>query len=232
MSSQKAPSEPRQNSLALGVAAAAGVLAAILRVVPHPPNFSSIGALGLFGGARLPAWKAYAFPVGIMILSDLMLWVLTGFDFKYSLGHLSRGFVYASFMIYVFIGRSLLRHRTSIASITLAATLGALQFFILTNFCEWLFQPYQLYYDEIPAAFRYSRDWDGLVTCFAVALPFYQGELPYVAHPFMLFTDFRLSFVWLYLGDLGFTILYLLVHAKLSNMIAQPARTALPAPNA
>ena len=55
--------ESRQHPLALGVAIAAGVIAAILRVVPHPPNFSSVGALGLFGGARLPAWKGYAFPM-------------------------------------------------------------------------------------------------------------------------------------------------------------------------
>src|SRR2546426_1032106 len=136
---------PRQ-SLALSVAVVAGILAAILRIVPHPPNFSGVGALGLFGGARLRAWQAYALPLGIMILSDLSLWVLTGFDYKYSLAHFSRVFVYASFMIYVLIGRWL-RDIDSLASITLAATVGGVQFFLLTNFCEWLFQPLQPYYE-------------------------------------------------------------------------------------
>jgi hypothetical protein len=218
------PAADRTSPIAAGVTVAAGILAMILRIVPHPPNFSAVGALGLFGGARLPAWKAYAYPLGVMVLSDLTLWVLTGFDFKYSLGHLSRVFVYASFMIYVFIGRCLLRQTTA-GSVALAVTLGALQFFVVTNFCEWLFQPWQPYYYDIPAAFRYSRDWDGLVTCFAVALPFYQTESSIVAHPFMLFNDFRLSLGWLFVGDLVFTITFILVHAKLVQRLnrTQPA---------
>src|SRR3954454_16784234 len=100
MNADKPPAEQEapSHSLALGVAVVAGFIAAIMRIVPHPPNFSSVGALGLFGGARLRAWQAYLLPLAIMVLSDLLLWVLTGFDFKYSLGHLSRVFVYASFM--------------------------------------------------------------------------------------------------------------------------------------
>jgi hypothetical protein len=224
---QESPYRP----LALGVAIVAGFIATILRIVPHPPNFSSVGALGLFGGARLRAWQAYLFPLAIMIVSDLLLWVLTGFDFKYSLGHLSRVFVYASFMIYVFIGRWL-RDTNSITSIALAATLGGLQFFLLTNFCEWLFQPMQPYYDQIPAAFQYSRDWSGLMTCFTFALPFYQGEVPYVEHPFMLFTDFRLSLVWTVLGDVVFTTIYMLVYAKLAQRATSTEQTPVPATNA
>jgi hypothetical protein len=231
MDKTPAEQEPTPRSLALGVAVVAGIITMLLRVVPHPPNFSSVGALGLFGGARLRGWQAYALPIGIMILSDLTLWLLTGFDYKYSLGHLSRVFVYASFMIYVLIGRWL-RETNSIAAVAIAATLGALQFFVLTNFCEWLFQPWQPYYDEIPAAFRYSRDLSGLANCFAFALPFYQQEVPYVAHPFMLFTDFRLSLVWTFLGDLIFTTAYLLIHARLTQRAATTEPTAIPATGA
>ena len=204
---------------------------AVTCIVAHPPNFSSVGGLGLFGGARLRAWQAYLFPIGIMIVSDLLLWGLTGFDFKYSLGHLSRVFVYASFLIYVFIGRWL-RETNSMTSIALAATLGALQFFILTNFCEWLFQPWQPYFAEIPAAFRYGRDLNGLMTCFAYALPFYQGEIPYVDHPFMLFTDFRLSLVWTFLGDMFFSTVYLLAYARLAKTSSNARPLPVPATNA
>ena len=35
------------------------VLAALLRLAPHPPNFSPIGGVALFGGARLRGWQAY-----------------------------------------------------------------------------------------------------------------------------------------------------------------------------
>jgi hypothetical protein len=210
--------------LALGIAVVAGIVAAALRVVPHPPNFSGVGGLGIFGGARLRAWHAFLLPLGIMIASDCALWVLTGFDSKYSLGHLSRVYVYASFMIYVALGRWLC-DRTSLRSIALAATLGGLQFFVLTNFCSWLFQPWEAGYETIPDAFRYSRDLSGLATCFAYALPFYQGELPYVDHPFMLFTDFRLSLIWTCLGDVIFSTAYLLVYARLAQrrVSAEPA---------
>lgn len=229
MNADKAPAEQEasSHSLALGVAVAAGFIAAIMRIVPHPPNFSSVGALGLFGGARLRAWQAYLLPLAIMILSDLLLWVLTGFDFKYSLGHLSRVFVYASFMIYVFIGRWL-RDTNSVTSIMLAATLGGVQFFVLTNFCEWLFQPWQ---PGIPAAYLYTRDLSGLITCFAYALPFYDGTLPYVDHPFMLFTDFRLSLIWTCLGDVIFSTVYFLAHARLVKLASSARMLPVPVTN-
>jgi hypothetical protein len=226
------PEKPTWRPLALAVAVNAGILAAVFRIVPHPPNFSGFGGLGLFGGARLRGWQAYVLPLAIMVLSDLALWMLTGFDFKYSLGHLSRVFVYASFMIYVLIGRTL-RQTNSVWSITLAATLGGLQFFVLTNFCEWLFQPWQPYYDQIPAPFRYSRDLNGLLTCFAYALPFY-GDVPIVDHPFMLFTDFRLSLVWTILGDIIFSVAYFWIYARLeqSGIWAEPAPQAAVPPGA
>jgi hypothetical protein len=218
---QESPIRP----IALGVALLAGFIAAVLRVVPHPPNFSSVGALGIFGGARLRAWHAYVLPLGIMIGSDFCLWVLTGFDAKYSLGHLSRAYVYSAFMIYVLIGRCLCK-RNSLRSVVFAALLGGLQFFIVTNFCSWLFQPLEAGYEQLPDVYRYSRDLHGLLTCFALALPFYQGELPFVSHPFMLFTDLRLSLLWTCVGDVVFSTAYFLMYAKLTKSRAATASIA------
>ncbi len=207
--------------LAMGVALAAGILAVILRIVPHPTNFSAVGACSLFGGARVRTWHAYLLPLGVMIVSDLFLWVLSGFDFNYSLAHPSRFFVYGSFMIYVWIGRRL-DERNSIGAVALAGTLGGLQFFVLTNFCDWLFQP--LYYSMIPEMFRYSRDLNGLTACFVAALPFYQSEP--MSHPFVMLTDSRLNVVWTVLGDILFTTGYILIYAKLAKRLEampQPA---------
>jgi hypothetical protein len=214
----KSPEQPSPPpSIALSVAAVAGLIAVVLRIVPHPPNFSSVGALGLFGCARLRGWQACVFLMGSLMVSDMLLWTLTGFDEKYWLGHLSRPYVYASFLLYIPIGRWLMR-RTTIASIALASSLGALQFFLVTNFCEWLFQPWQPYYDQLPEVYRYSRDLSGLATCFTIALPFYQNDLPFTPHPFMLFRDFRLSLAWTYLGDVIFSTVYLLAFAKLAKL--------------
>jgi hypothetical protein len=201
--------------VAFAIAMVAGLLAAMLRVVPHPPNFSSVGALGIFGGARLRTWQAYLLPLGIMLLSDLALWTITGFNDKYSLTHISRVYVYASFMIYVFIGRCISK-QNSIMSVALAAVLGGLQFFVVTNFCEWLFQPWQPYYEQLPEAFRYSRDVSGLAQCFLMALPFYQTETPVAAHPFMLFSDLSLGLPWTIIGDVFFSIAFFAIHERLA----------------
>ena len=211
MNTDKLPDqESPHRSLALSVAIVAGLLAVILRVVPHPTNFSSVGACSLFGGARMRSWHAYLLPLGVMVVSDLALWVLSGFDHNYSLAHVSRAYVYASFMIYVWIGRWL-HDKNSIASTTIAATLGGLQFFVLTNFCTWLFQPLTI------VAIPYSRDITGLLACFAAALPFYQTEASFVDAPFVVLTDYRLNIVWTVLGDILFTTAYLLIYGKLAQ---------------
>jgi len=227
MSTDKPTSEQENAArpLAIGVAIVAGILATVLRIVPHPTNFSSVGALSLFGGARVRTWHAYLLPLGVMVFSDLILWALSGFDFNYSLGHPSRAFVYASFMIYVWIGRQL-AHKNSLGAVALAGTLGGLQFFVLTNFCVWLFQPY---YFATPI---YSNDLNGLMMCFAAALPFYQGETAFGAHPFALLTDFKLTIVWTILGDIIFTWTYLFVHAKLVSRVAGTESTSVSASNA
>ena len=223
-------SPPR--SLALNVEIVAGIVAATLRIVPHPPNFSGVGGLGIFGGARLRGWQAYLLPLGIMVASDLALWVCTFFDPLYSLGHLSRLYVYGSFMIYVAIGRWL-SNKNSIASVTFAATLGGILFFIVTNFCDWLFQPLQVGYEAIPAPWKYSRDLDGLITCFGWALGFYRQETPVMPHPFMVVTNFPLAMaVWTVLGDILFTTAYLLIYGKLAQRTPRNEQVPMPVTNA
>ncbi len=51
------------------------VAAAALRLVPHPPNFTPIGAMALFSGAMLGRRGiiALAAPLGALLLSDLAL---------------------------------------------------------------------------------------------------------------------------------------------------------------
>jgi hypothetical protein len=215
-----------QPRAALPIAALASVVAIVLRVAPHPPGFWGVGALGLFGGARLRLWHAMMLTLGTMVASDLLLWLFTDLDFKYSLGHPSRLYVYPSFLIYVLLGR-LLRNSNSLGSVALAAVAGSLQFFVVTNFCEWLFQPWMPGYEILPDLYRYSRDLNGLAACFTLALPFYQGELPYTAHPFMLFRDFRLSLFWSCLGDVFFATIYFAAYAKFAK--TAPANTQMPA---
>lgn len=208
--------DPSSRPLAAGLTLLAGVLAVVIRLVPHPANLSPVGALGLFGGARLASWKAFLYPVAVMLVSDFGLWTLTGFDFKYSPLHVSRAYVYGSFLLYVAIGR-LLRDKASPAWVFGASLLGSLQFFLVTNFFDWLFQPLQ----TVPEAFRYTRDLSGLMNCYVAALPFFQGESPLSLHAIVV-GDPRYSLFGLVVGDLLFTGVLFGLHTTL-------ARAAFPA---
>src|SRR5437879_7014908 len=102
------------------------LLAAALRIAPHPWNFTPVGAMALFSGAVLKDRRlAFLFPLVALFAGDLFI----GF-------HKLIPIVYASFLINVAIGLWL-RDRRTVARISLATFLGAIQFFLVTNFAVW-----------------------------------------------------------------------------------------------
>src|SRR5260370_36198210 len=104
------------------------VLSALLRILPHPWNLTPVGAMALFSGAMFRnRWIAFLLPLASLFAGDLFV----GF-YKLML------IVYASFATSVAIGRWLGRNRT-VARISGAVLLGALQFFVITNFAVWAF---------------------------------------------------------------------------------------------
>lgn len=146
-------------------------LAALLRLVPHPPNFSPIAAMALFGGAYLPKrWLAFAAPFGALLLSDLVI----GF-------HALMPIVYGSVALVVCLGWLLERRRTA-GRVALAATAGSVLFFLLTNFGVWAFGD------------MYPKTAAGLAASYTAAIPFFQnalaGDLFFTA---LLFGGFTLA---------------------------------------
>jgi hypothetical protein len=130
------------------------VLAAAFRLVPHPPNFSPIGAMALFGGAYFGRRAlAFAAPLGALFLSDLAL----GF-------HAGMPFVYASVALIVAIGW-VVRTRVTAITVAGAALASSLLFFAVTNLGVWLQSGM---YPATPA---------GLAACFVAALPFFQNTI-------------------------------------------------------
>lgn len=130
------------------------LVAATLRLVPHPPNFTPIGAMALFGGAYLGRnTLAFAAPLGALLLSDLVLGFYDGM-----------GFVYAATAAAVLVGWAIAPRRTAV-NIVLAATASATLFFVVTNFGVWL------------GSGMYPRDLSGLAACYAAAIPFFQNSL-------------------------------------------------------
>jgi len=145
--------------------------AAVLRLVPHPPNFTPIGAMALFSGAYVGR-KALAFvaPFGALLLSDLVLGFYHG-----------QATVYLSVAVIVMIGMVALS-RVSALRVGGAAIISSILFFVITNFGMWLFSGF------------YPRTWTGLEACYVAAIPFFQntiaGDLFYST---LLFGGFRLA---------------------------------------
>ncbi len=127
-------------------------------------NLSPVGAIGIFGGARLRSWQAFVLPLAIMMVTDVCLWLLHGFHDNYALWHVSRPFVYGSFMLYVLIGR-MIANTNSPWRIGAASLIGSAQFYLITNFQSWL-ELTQLY----------SRDVAGLIQCYIAGLLFDGGR--------------------------------------------------------
>jgi hypothetical protein len=226
--SQTAPESEKPTNgrrpLAAALTLVAGAFTALFRVIPHPANFTSVGALGLFGGARMRVWHACAVPLVVMAVSDLALWSVSGFDPQYSLLHISRSYVYASLLVYVLIGRMIANSR-SVLVIAGASLLGSLQFFLVTNLFDWLFQP--LIWAEIAEPFRYSRDLGGLLNCYLAGLPFFKADYSFnILHLFTI-GDMRLGFYCTVVGDLLFTGVLFGLHGLLSPAKAPAERIEL-----
>ncbi|HEV7349518.1 DUF6580 family putative transport protein [Telluribacter sp.] len=129
--------------------------AALSRLLPHPFNFTPIGAMALFGGAYFGRkYLAFLVPLSAMLISDLLL----GF-------HGSMWAVYGSFILIVLIGMGLLR-KITVGRVLAASTLSSILFFLITNFAVWYH-----------AGSMYPQTPAGLLACYVAGLQFYQQEL-------------------------------------------------------
>jgi hypothetical protein len=130
------------------------ILAAVVRILPHPWNFTPIGAMAIFSGAMFRDRRvAFLLPLVALFAGDLFVGL-----------HRLMPVVYASFLLSVFIG-TWLANRRGILRFGGAVFLGALQFFFITNFAVW-----QLFgtYPPTPA---------GLAACYIAGLPLFGNTL-------------------------------------------------------
>jgi hypothetical protein len=129
-------------------------LAAALRIAPHPWNFTPVGAMALFSGGIIRGRRlAFFFPILALFVGDIFI----GF-------HRLMPVVYASVLVSVAIG-FWLRDRRNLGRITAATLLGAIQFFLVTNFAVWAF------------GLSYPRNGAGLLACYVAGIPFFWNTL-------------------------------------------------------
>jgi hypothetical protein len=131
------------------------ILAAMSRFLPHPYNFTPIGALGLFAGAHADKRWAWLIAPAALLLSDLFIGlynpvVMAG--------------VYAGFAAGGWLGRRYLGQGRTAPRIAGTAAAHAVLFFVVSNLGVWL------------AGF-YPRTVEGLVQCYVMAIPFFGSTL-------------------------------------------------------
>ena len=119
------------------------IFGVICRLIPHPPNFSPITAIALFGGLNFSDKRiAFSIPLIVLFLSDLILGI--------SVINL---FVYTGFLTIVFLG-------TKIKSIKFGnIILSSFIFFLISNFGVWII--------------GYPKNIEGLILCYTMAIPFF-----------------------------------------------------------
>ncbi|MBI2027803.1 MAG: hypothetical protein HYS98_08415 [Deltaproteobacteria bacterium] len=130
------------------------LVAALSRLLPHPPNFTPILSMGLFAGAHFENKKGtFIVLLGSMLLSDLFL----GF-------HSTLPAIYAILGLITVLG-FWLRNKTSITKIVVSSILASAVFFVLSNFAVWAMGSY------------YPKTWVGIVECYTLAIPFFGNTL-------------------------------------------------------
>ncbi|GBF39954.1 hypothetical protein LPTSP1_29630 [Leptospira johnsonii] len=144
------------------VAFALLVLAVLSRFLPHLPNFTPVLAISIFGGVYFSnRWLAIALPLGIMLISDLVIGL-----------HDMIPVIYGLFVVYAIVGIKL-KDRLGVGSLAIAGFAGSVSFFVITNFFVWL------------TSGMYTLSGQGLVECYIAAIPFFKysllGDFTYVS---------------------------------------------------
>lgn len=130
------------------------LFAALMRLLPHYPNFTPVAAIALFGGAHLgKRWLAFFVPLAALFISDLFL----GF-------HGLMLPVYIGFALVVLLG-TLMRNHIRIPVVIGGSLAASTLFFLITNLAVWLGSPF------------YAQNLQGLLSCYIAAIPFFHSSI-------------------------------------------------------
>lgn len=148
--------------------------------MPHPWNLAPSGAVALYSGARLRSWQAYALPLAVYLATNAVKAMYLGKQFFF---FPLMPVILGCFALNVLLGRVLTKTESPMR-IGLAGLAGSLQFFVITNFAQWLIMGVDPSVAQNLLPGTYPRSWAGLVDCFAQAVPFYRdgtllGDLLY-----------------------------------------------------
>ncbi len=146
------------------------IIVAVSRLIPHPPNFTPVLSIALFSGAFFKkSWVAVFVSIIGLSISNAVL----GF---YSISIIVTAIMTALTFLGIFLKNN--PSRLNIFSYSLGSSF---LFFIISNFFVWT------------SSGLYSKNLDGLITCYTMALPFFQNSLiSTLIYSFALFEGARM----------------------------------------
>ena len=136
--------------------------------MPHPPNFSPMAAIGLFGAAHFAKkWQAFFIPIIGIWLSDLVInnYIYNSFSSNFVWFYGGFYWQYISYAFIIFAGLFIFNKGISVTN-----TLGGMVsssgiFFLFSNFGVWA------------GGAMYTKNISGLITCYAAGIPFIHNTI-------------------------------------------------------
>lgn len=139
--------------------------AAVVRLLPHAPNFAPVGAMGLFGAAYFRKSWALLLPFTALFLSDLVLNNTIYSAYFPTFTWISSPWMYLSFAAVVAAGLGWFSAGVSKLKIAGATVSSSLVFFLVSNLGVFL------------ESGMYPKTAGGLLMCYTAGLPFLTNTL-------------------------------------------------------
>ncbi|MFN8356967.1 MAG: DUF6580 family putative transport protein [Spirosomataceae bacterium] len=171
-------------TIRFGAVAGIILLAALSRLIPHPFNFTPIGAMGLFGAAYFSKRQwAFIIPGASLWLSDLILNNVVYREYypTFTLWPGTLLTTYLPFALIILMGFITLK-KVNFTNVLGSSLSASVIFFLVSNFFVWL------------NSANYPQNATGLMLCYTSGLPFFKnGILGDLFYSGVLFGAFELA---------------------------------------
>lgn len=141
------------------------LVAAFSRLIPHPDNFTALGAMAIFAGSTLRNYRAFILPVVALWISDILLNNVIYAKYYDGFVWFTGGFAWIAvpFVIAFFLGR--LATIKNAKSFVLPAAITPIIFYLVSNFGVWI------------SGTMYPKTSAGLMMCYQAGLPFLRNDM-------------------------------------------------------
>lgn len=157
------------------------LIAGFTRLIPHPFNFTAIGAMALFAGSRIPDRRlAYLIPLTALFISDIFI----GF-------HSGMYLIYGLFLFNVWIGTKA-GMSAGLPKLLLYSLFGSVVFFLVSNL--------PVFYMDIQL---YPLSLEGTIASYTAAIPFFKNQIAgdlfytsalYLTHSVLIKSELKTTF--------------------------------------